>query len=509
MMRRLPVEILCLTLILLLAAYLRYTNVGENPHWYTDEATHINIAQNLSEGRIQYMVIQDSTLLFARPPLFHIVLAGLLHPDHDEMLTLRRLTATLATLTVLLLYAAVRRHGDWMLALLAALSLAIYPQAVLYNRMGYSYNLTAPLMMVALLGLSSFAQNQSWRWLALGAVAIGLGTVVDITMFNLILPMVIVVIIARRPLHLMWSVPLAFVPFGLYALVMLLHAPDAFLFDLRFTLSRLNPHPEIDWQINNLAHNYNVLLNQDLWFPAGVIGLFLVRPAALRWAGWLMFMWPLFNTGRIVALYNLSAYYMIPLLPFVALGVAALVRYGAAQMWQTVGEIGFQAKAVRAAVVAFTLVFLVGIPLWTSTTQTLHFVQDVYVTDIDPFLTNPWAAREVARYINSNGHQSESVVVSPVLSWMLDLNVVDYQMTAAALGNTTPHLPPDIAPERFAFDPSHHAARYVVVDPSWESWGVVHVPGLQEILREVETWTLVFESGGLRVYENPSTRAAR
>ena len=40
-------EAIALGLVLVLAAYLRLANVAGNPAWYTDEGTHLDVAQNL------------------------------------------------------------------------------------------------------------------------------------------------------------------------------------------------------------------------------------------------------------------------------------------------------------------------------------------------------------------------------------------------------------------------------------------------------------------------------
>mgnify|MGYP001559875412 CR=1 FL=1 len=68
-------EAAALLLILSLAAYLRLANRADNPGWYSDEGTHIDIAMNLMEGRAQSLAITQSMLLVARPPLFHLLLA--------------------------------------------------------------------------------------------------------------------------------------------------------------------------------------------------------------------------------------------------------------------------------------------------------------------------------------------------------------------------------------------------------------------------------------------------
>jgi hypothetical protein len=63
-------EVLALTLILIFGAYLRLNNLPDNPGWYTDEATHLDIARQLLQGRTQYLAVTQSTLLFGRLPLF-------------------------------------------------------------------------------------------------------------------------------------------------------------------------------------------------------------------------------------------------------------------------------------------------------------------------------------------------------------------------------------------------------------------------------------------------------
>ncbi|MGB0389398.1 MAG: hypothetical protein ACPGWR_31630 [Ardenticatenaceae bacterium] len=103
------IEMAGLFFILGLAAYLRLVNVGNNPGWYTDEGTHLNIAQNLLAGQQQYLAINQSTLLFAKLPLFEGVLAGVLALTGGGMGSLRALTGMLGVLSVGMLYGVVRR----------------------------------------------------------------------------------------------------------------------------------------------------------------------------------------------------------------------------------------------------------------------------------------------------------------------------------------------------------------------------------------------------------------
>ncbi len=502
-------EGLAICLILLLAAYLRLTNVAENPGWYTDEATHVDIANHRLEGRTQYMLIQDSTLLFARLPLFHILLAGFyqLGTDPDHMAALRTLTALLGVCSVGLLYATVRPAGGGGLALLAALLLAIFPQAVLYSRFGFSYNLLLPFILLMLLGLERFLAGKHPLWLGLAAFMLGLELVTEVWSLALLLPFFVSA--ARRPRHLLWALPLAALPPLIYALSMLASAPEAFRYDLAFTLSRLGAGRSLVEQWAVLLNNYQVLLDNGWWILAGLIGLFTLQPVRLRWLALLCFTLPLISIGRSNALYSLSAYYLVPLLPFVALGIAGLIRYGVSALMQAAREympMPAPLQTVAAWVVASgMLLFLAGAPLIASLQSTLIFVQQGYVTDIDAFLIHPAEARRVAAFINNQVGGDDVIVASPVVGWQFNGNPVDFQMAVAAADRVaTPHLPPDLPPERLAFDPDYRNARYVVIDDLWRNWGVVHIPGLSKMVEDVQAnWRRVYEEGQFVIYENP------
>ncbi len=51
---------------------------------------------------------------------------------------------------------------------------------------------------------------------------------------------------------------------------------------------------------------------------------------------------------------------------------------------------------------------------------------------------------------------------------------------------------------------STRARAFVIVDNLWHNWAALNIPPLLPMLDDIEThWTLVFESGQIRVYENP------
>ena len=512
-----PLYLLLALLILGLTAYVRLAHRADNPGWYTDEGTHLAIAQQLLQGRVQYLALNQSTLLAGRLPLFDLLLAGLLRVGGDEMSLLRALTGSLGVVSVGLLHWATRRATrDPALALLAALMLAIYPRAVLYSRFGFSYNLLTPLVLLAYLGLYEYLNTTRRGWLALAALSIGVGAISDLLTWTFLAPLA-VVISARRQRDLLWALPLSALPFiGLYATPMLVSAPQAFLFDSRFILSRLSA-ASLPQQFATLADNYATLLSQDGWIVCGLIGLFLIQPARLGRLSLLFFLLPLTLMGRSLALYSLSAYYLIPLLPFLALGLAALIRYGAPHVWKVVSGAlsallnrwGYPLNEPKwklpvTAGAAILCGLLIATPFVMSIKSTLEQARNRFSTGIDEFLINPADARAAAAFVNHRVNADDLIIASPGLAWLLHGHVADFQVAMAAEGQATAHLPADIPADRFAFDARYTQARFVVVDNLWRNWAAVNIPAVAEMLQVVESWPLVFQVGEIAVHRNPA-----
>jgi 4-amino-4-deoxy-L-arabinose transferase-like glycosyltransferase len=510
-----------LLLILGLGAFLRLENLVENPGWYSDEGTLLNIAHNLLQGDVRYLVINQSTLLVARLPLFPLILAGVSRYFGEGMQVLRTLTALLGLLSVGMCYLVVRRalerEGRW-LALLSALMMAIYPQAVLYSRLGFSYNLLTPLVLLALLGCWEYLNRGRRAGLALAALALGVGSLSDLMILSLVVP-VGVVVSSRRWRDMFWVLPLMALPFGSYVASMLIFVPQAFLFDLRFTLSRLG----MPWlvQLPLVTLNFGALMIWDAWFAPAVIGLFMLRRQRWQRLCLLFFMLPLIFLGRTAGLTGLGFYYISPLFPLVAIGMASLVRFGTphvfkfifttiedfANRWKIPGEWRFgrwvKARGVALLVGVGSFLVLVA-PFLISTFLTFFQVRNGFRTAIDWVLVEPKAASHVARVVNQISDPDDLVIASPALVWSFETQTADFQLALAAQGVKTEHFPANIPRDRFVVDPRLEQARYVVIDRIWRNWAAPAMPGVATMITQIEGWPLVMAEGEFEVYRNPA-----
>jgi 4-amino-4-deoxy-L-arabinose transferase-like glycosyltransferase len=505
-------EAIALLAILGLAAYLRLANHVNTPGWHSDEGTIVNIADNLLHGRMQYLAITQSTLISARMPLFPALLAGLSVFLGDGIGTLRIFSGGLGVLSVGLIYVIVRQMKGAGSGLLAALLFAIYPNAVLYSRLGFSYNLLAPLILLAYGGLWKYLADQRKRWLALAAVSIGIGVTSDVMMLTLALPFAIV-ILARRWRDLLWSVPLLVLPLVVYAGLMLLIAPQAFLFDVNFVLSALGAVPLVLQPIAIMI-NYAALLLKDSWFAAGVIGLFLLRPLRLQRLTLLMFWLPLLGVARsAVGLADLSYRYITPLLPFVAIGLAALLEIAAPRVARTFTE-ALSAlvkpwgrrlpKGILLLTGSVAMVVVIMSPFLVSTFVTVGEVRQGFRTPLDAILIDPAEARAVSNFVNAQVAPTDLVLGSPASVWPLQARVSDFQVALAAAGRNALSIPGNLPSDRFAFDARYTSAKFIIVDRVWRNWAVLNMPDVAAMLHDVQTWPLAFQAGEIEVFRNPA-----
>jgi len=171
---------LALLPILLLGAYLRFHHLATVPFWYPDEGSNIAIAADLAHDGLGYLAFGRSSFINGHPHLFYLLLAGLFRWMGVEFVWARFLSATCGLLALLLVYILARSLLNPRVALLAALFYAIYPAAVVYSRMAFTYNFLAPLYLLGLYTLHRYLDSDRLTWLLLAALCAGLAPVTDL-----------------------------------------------------------------------------------------------------------------------------------------------------------------------------------------------------------------------------------------------------------------------------------------------------------------------------------------
>lgn len=514
-------ELVALGAVLALAAYLRFSQLATNPGWYSDAGTLADIARHLSQGEVQYQALLHSTLLVARFPVIPSVVATLLPAGGDAMSVLRTVTAALGVISTAGVYLATRtivgpkRTG---LALLGAGLFAIYPPAVFYARVGFSYNLLTPLLLLVVAGLWGFLDRDWTLGLVLAGLAIGLGSVTDLMMISLIAPAGLIVLV-RKWKYLLWWVPICLAPIGLYALTGALRTPGTFSVDLRFIVALMSAVP---WwaQLSLIVLNIGTLILTEVWWVPALIGLLLLSPKRAGLYLLLMLMLPLVLLGRSAGLAGLRLYSIIPLFPLLAIGLASLLWTGVPWLlslsreaivdqlgrwpWFTRSPAGNWFRMRLGVLGSSALIFLLVLgPLMISTIQLLGEVQNGFARGDSWAYVPVGPARAAIDYVNQRATENDLVLASPAIAWALEGQAADFQQVLAYSGQAAIDYPADLPKDRFAFEVSLQRAAYVIVDPIWSEWGAVHLRAVDEMLEQLENWPVVWQRGEIVVRANP------
>lgn len=518
---RAALEAVALAAILALAAYLRFAQLPSNPGWYSDEGTLADIARHLSEGRLQYQALTESTLVVARFPVMPSLVALLMPAGGDALATLRSITAGLGVISTAAVYALMRRVAGGRsagLALLAAAMFALYPPAVFYSRVGFSYNLLAPLVMLAAIGLWDYLERGRPGGALLAALALGIGTVTDLMAVSVLIAAV-VLILSRDGRALLWWLPLALAPLAVYVASIGLRDPEVLAADLRFIFGLMSAVP---WwaQLSLIVLNIGTLMLTEVWWIPGLLGLLLLRTERLRFRLLALLLIPLVLLGRTAGLAGLRLYSISPLFPFIAIGVANLLWVGAPWLaaWSRKAAleqsrkfawlnqsargrwIGMRLSVWASAAVVFVLALS---PLLISTLQLFGEVQAGFRRG-DFWAYIPAApAREAAEFLNRRTGADDLVLASPAIAWALDSQAADFQQLLAYSGVASVDYPASLPHSRFAFEVSADRADYAVLDPIWREWGAPHMLAVEQLIDELEQWPIVWHERGIEVRQNP------
>jgi 4-amino-4-deoxy-L-arabinose transferase-like glycosyltransferase len=509
--------VVALALILALGMCLRFQELRSVPGWASDEGSNIDIANRLAQGRLGYLAIGRSSFINGHPHFFYLILAGLYRLADFDLVWARGLTAVYGMVTMVLLYLVTDRMFNRATALLAALIFAVYPRAVLYNRMAFTYNQLQPLYVMALYLLWRYLESGGRRWLVYASLCVGAALVTDLTATSLLLVLLLLVLV-RRPKHVLWAVPLSLSLPAAWGVALWSLGGHAFIDDLAFTLSRAGGNPLE--QIVRVVLLYPAALEGDVWLFAGAVGLFLVRERRPRVLALALFFGSLLLTVRAGAASGIASYLLIPLFPLAALGVAHLIvravphllrefesDLGAGLSWQAPWSRQPEGwRVLRMLVVGVAVFLIVLTPLVAAIAEGLFLDYATAAAHLAGTLADPAEAERVAHWVNVASGPDSVVLASPNVLWLLEAQGADFQQAVAIKGLETQHYPAGVSRDRFSFDCSLENADYVIIDPLWRGWASRMMPEVARMVAEVETWPLATTAGDFEVYRNPAKR---
>ncbi|HEX2349841.1 MAG TPA: glycosyltransferase family 39 protein [Ktedonobacterales bacterium] len=533
--RRAAVVALGVVLVALCVWFHLY-RLAQTPGWDPQEGYNLDLAWNLLHGRLRLFALTQD---FAQhPPLFYLQLALSIRIFGYGMLAVRALAGLYAALTCVALLLIGGRMLGAGAALWGAAAYVVAPVMLANTRWGYSYSMLAFVGLLCLWAtweaLAATDARLALRWLLVAAALAGLAA------FSDYVGVAWIAFVALAGLKLGWRrAALALgVGAGLLAiglLACLLAWPGVFLADVFSTGGRAAGGNPVVAAIL-LLFNYQRLVTYDAWLLLGLVGVFLVRPARTRNL--------LLGALALLALVILkvrtigpSFHTATPLLPLLALGTGVALAAGAgrlfawAEEWLAPLDRWLDALAARRArvvegaripkegrtlltrILTALLVFVViGSPVALAGASDAVSLAGTLTTPQDSLLATPADAQATIQFTLAHAQRGDLVLASPQLAWAFDqpVNVqgralgvsgADIVQTVAYGGQAAAFYPAGLPRDRWAYDISPSAARYVIVDDLLRQLAAPdQLPALAPILKQVERWPVVFRRGQYTVY---------
>ena len=507
---------LAFLLILSLAALLRFANLRQYPGWYSDEGVFISLSQSLTQGRWQIFSQLVSPLDVQRLPLFPLLLSLLFKAWGADILVLRFLTALCGTIDVLLLFVFVRRAAGDRLALLSAGLLAILPWAVIFNRIGFSYNLMAPLFMTAVFTIWEFTRQRKTGWAVVACIAASLAFCTDY-LGAVSIGVILIVIFLYRPRRLLQAILIQALMIVLVTALPFLQNVQGNLQAIRF-ITDTKVSVSLPMQFINLLINTGELLHREGWIILAMAGLFMIQQPRLRGILLLATGASLLLTLRTFTPTGRGMHYLIHLFPFFSLGLAVFLDRAFSWVYKIFHEMfSVSAERIRrsfgnlfsprtwksmvtiAAVTSFFLVLITPILWMFFTSLGLSFSgYNFYFSENDDVgLTSANDASAVIDYVEGNFEPSGLVLASPQILWAFPENrQADWGLTASYHDPTTNN-------RQYAYPCSLEDVRYAIIDPLALNFVTRLSPQLDTLVKTTSAWPLVFRSGRLEVHQKP------
>ena len=506
-------HIFIFSLIVAAAVFTRFYKLESNPGIYSDEGTILNVVDNLIKGRSEYLGVQGSLLLLGRMPVFPHLLTILARFLPVKLLTLRAVTAFTGVLTVILLFYCLKDilSKDFPLVpYLASFLFAVDYKAVLFSRIGFGYNLLAPLTVVVFWLLWKAIQTDKFRWFLMAAFLGSIGVLIELAYVGYL------VFIALIALSLDWKKAswvffILVLPLSLFFLLSWRTFGDSFLFDWKFTSLRINA--PIVMQLGRTMLVYVFDLYKNPLILIGMFGFLLLPGKELALFSLTSFLVPLLILLRSVSIGYQSFYYLLPYYPLIFLGLGVLFARGIECVVSFTGkifDISFLnrltdfGKSYLKAFLSVCLLLVFVFPLFGGIFMLVQQVTTHFSTEFDSLLIPLDEFHAVTEYVNRHVSSNDLVLASPAVAWAIHANSTDYQISIAVNQAGTIHFPLGIPRERLRFDTDYHKARYWIVDTIVLSWGQYVIPETQRMLKEVQAnWIPVYQTSTITVYENP------
>jgi|GEM_PF-547298 len=498
-----------LAIVLYTSWNYRTKRLLESPGWFRDEGSYIEMARQLGKARLKMGAVNITFVgpNMTHPPLYFAALNLFFKLGKPDMYHFRLFNALLGVISTLLIFVLGCEAGTkdsqkdapplsaLVLGLLGAFFFAIHPDAVLYNRMGLPYNLYQLEALVVAFFSLRYLRTREFFW-CLGACIVASASLLTVYYSVVFIPFLFLVILLQKKSRHLWALGCVPIPLIIFMAYMAHNAPG-FWEDIRALRSAAGTG-----SLYVTLYHYHDFFHTGLSYFLGFIGLLFIRR---KKAGVFLFLLYLFMIHIVLrrkdTIIRFIHYPVIPILPFVALGIAALTLF-----------LLYRLKSLS-PVALFLIPVVLG--SYLSINQVRHGIWGRFPTPLEFGMTkNTQDNFAVGKFLKANTEPTDLVITTSVLWSLIDTRTANIPQSQAYEGKKVEFYMHPFPRERFLFPPALKNARFVVLDSFTDLWkdkpaDPIHGPLCEAVLKIEKNWEPVYTRGEYRVYQNPVQKQAK
>lgn len=514
--------IILIVAIVLLGAFLRFWNLRTNPGIYGDEGMNMSVAWNLAHGKMRMFAF--NFVFVTHPPLFYLIVGGLLKLLGNDILVARSVTAIYGVFTIIALYFVGKQVHSKFVGLLSSLLFAIWPFIIVNNRWALTYNQLMFFSIMTFLFSLKYVQTYARKWVYLAGLSVGLSMLTSPFGFSDLIYLVIVSLIFYRKKT--WLAPcIALCLFGIFVIFMLVVAPEAFLHDLQHDFSR-SGLSSVGGGILLIIDRFISFIEIGYWIPLSIVGFFLIDRGRERNLLLLIFILSSILILKTTGAWPYS-FHALSLMPYLIIGLAIFSMRAIIHIWnmvflgicrsvkwlressryplQKLGEILDQRSQETWKGIASAMMVLIFTSFIVTVSRSAFLgAVSGFKTPLDKLtILLSSDSDRVIEFVNQNIKEKDFVIASPHIGWQINGKASDIFPSLMVKGIKTPFY--GIIPRhRFAFDCSYDKAKFVIMDNFWRNWGT-KILVVKTMMDEIETWPIALRSGEFVIYQNPQS----
>ena len=500
-----PAVFVLLALILFLSLDLRTRKLVESPGWFVDEGTYLEVSTRIGNAQLQLGAVNITFVgpHMTHPPLYFAIASIFLKLAQTDMYSFRLFNALIGVMSCLFIFllgretGLIERPGErsrlWAeaLGLIAAFIFAIHPHAVMYNRMGLPYNLYLLEAVIIAWFALIYIRKRDFPY-CLAACAMAAVALVTVYYSVVFIPFLFLVILLKGKKKHLWALIIIPLPLMIFLGFMYISRVPGFIDDIKALTSAAGTG-----SLYTTFYHYHEFFQTGITYFLGLAGLFLLRR---KHAGWFLFLLYFLMIHIVLrrqdTIIRFVHYPVIPVLPLVAVGCAAIVLWG----WRGL---------MRASPEALVLITcLLG--AYLAWGQVHHGIYGEFQTPLRFGMTkNIQDTLETGNFLEKNTDEDDLVLSTPTLWNLFEARNADLVQALVFKGKKVGFYKHHFPRERFLFSPEIESADYIVLDSFTDEWkkspsDSPHGPLREAILEIEKNCNFVFSSGEYRVYANPS-----